>query len=67
MQENAIVETVNAAAFPTAFSTNPAVSNGPNSVMVVIDTTLEKSRTGVIIKLEQIIKGILQSTNFPAG
>lgn len=67
MQENAIVETVNSGSFPTAFSTNPAVGSGANSVMVVIDTTIEKSRTGALLKLQQIIKGIEQSTNFPSG
>lgn len=67
MQENAVVETVNSASFPSGFSTNPAVGGGANSVMVVVDTTLELSRTGVITKLGLIMKGIEQSTNFPAG
>lgn len=64
MQENAVVETVNVGAFPTAFSTNPAVGNSQNTTMVVIDTTVLTSRAGVIKQLEEIMKGIMQSTNF---
>lgn len=67
MQENAVVETIVSAAFPTGFSTNPAVGGGNNDVMVVIDTTVLTSRSGAINQLMRIIKGIEQSTNFPTG
>lgn len=63
MIENAVTETVNTAAFPTAFSTNSHIS-AQNDVMVVIDTTLAPSKNHTIVALERIMKAIMQSTNF---
>lgn len=62
MQENAVTETSNSAAFPTGFSTN-SVSGAANDVMVVLDTTVTTSKTHLIQALERIIKAIDQSKN----